>query len=158
MQNKCITLADNVEQDYLKSLEISKVEIKKGNLQPMVRLKLQSVLCIWASRWFKLWSNPAAFRFWPQVTRLNKQKLYLRAKANTTGPGGANTVTARAKLELRTEVRPLWDGQQAAHGTLDYLLISAFVITEGFLGMSERVEKSRHDQKGLLKCFSLLDL
>lgn len=46
MQNKCITLADNVEQDYLKSLEISKVEIKKGNLQPMVRLKLQSVLCI----------------------------------------------------------------------------------------------------------------
>lgn len=154
MQNKCIILGDNVEQDYLNSLEISKVEIKKGNLQPMVRLKLQSVLCIWASRWFKLWSNLAAFRFWPQVTCLNKQKLYLRAKANTTDPGGANTVTARAKLEAR----PLWDGQQAAHGTLDYLLISAFVITEGFLGMSERVEKSRHDQKGLLKCFSLLDL
>lgn len=132
--------------------------LKSWNKKPMVRLKLQSVLCIWASRWFKLWSNPAAFRFWPQVTRLNKQKLYLRAKANTTGPGGANTVTARAKLELRTEVRPLWDGQRAPHGTLDYLLISAFVITEGFLGMSERVEKSRHDQKGLLKCFSLLDL
>lgn len=43
MQNKCIILADNVEQDYLNSLEISKVEIKKGNLQLMVRLKLQSV-------------------------------------------------------------------------------------------------------------------